>query len=318
MIVNSNQLTNDRIDVSVILVNYNTRALTIHCLHSIFEQTKDLIVEVLVVDNNSNDGTQQEIRQNFPQVQLIENEANIGFGRANNVGIQRAKGKYLFFLNTDTVLLNNAVKMFFDFMEEQSLIPLGGIGGVLLDEKKNMTHSSGSFPNKWEPIKSQFIGYFTKKYVSIQIQNELTQYSKDKPYVEVDYVTGANLFVSKSLIETFGGFDSNFFMYFEESDLQNRMYAQGYKNVIIKGPEIIHYQGSSDSKPRFLPAKRAMNDRSMFYYFKKRTGILGYYLFRVGYFLVKLPLLLDKRVPFAERLRYQLFLLKYKSVRNGK
>lgn len=315
MIVNNGtQLTNERTDVSIILVNYNTRMLTIQCLHSIFEQTKDIAIEVLVIDNHSNDGSQQEIRQSFPHVILIENEANVGFGRANNIGIQHAKGKYLFFLNTDTLLLNNAVKIFFDFMEDQPLIRLGGVGGVLLDEKKNMTHSSDQFPNKWEPLKSQFLGYFTKKFVSIQINKELSRYSKDKPYVEVDYVTGADLFIAKSLIEKFGGFDPNFFMYFEESDLQYRMHEQGYQNVIINGPEIIHIQGSSDSKPRFLPAKRAVNDKSMFYYFKKRTGVLGYYLFRVGYFLVKLPLLLDKRVPIGERFNYQLFLLNYKSI----
>lgn len=314
MIVNTNQHPDEMIDVSIILVNYNTRALTIQCLHSIFKQTKDLVIEVLVVDNNSKDGTQHEIRQSFPQVILIENEENIGFGRANNVGIQYAKGKYLFFLNTDTLLLNNAIKMFFDFMEEPSLIPLGGVGSVLLDEKKNPTHSSGPFPNKWEPIKSQLIGYFTKKYVSIQIKRELSRYTKDMPFIEVDYVTGADLFVSKSLIEEFGGFDPHFFMYFEESDLQNRMHAQGYRNFIINGPEIIHYQGSSDSKPGFSPAKRAMNDKSMFYYLKKRSGMVGYYLFRVGYFLVKLLLLLDKRVPFVDRFRYQVFLLNYKSI----
>lgn len=314
MIVNTNQHPDEMIDVSIILVNYNTRALTIQCLHSIFEQTKDLVIEVLVVDNNSKDGTQQEIRQSFPQVILIENEENIGFGRANNVGIQCAKGKYLFFLNTDTLLLNNAVKMFFDFMEEPSLIPLGGVGSVLLDKKKNPTHSSGPFPNKWEPIKSQLIGYFTKKYVAFQIQKELSQYTKQKPFIEVDYVTGADLFVSKSLIEEFGGFDPHFFMYFEESDLQNRMHAQGYRIFIINGPEIIHYQGSSDLKPGFSPAKRAMNDKSMFYYLKKRSGMVGYYLFRVGYFLVKFPLLLDKRVPFVDRFRYQVFLLNYKSI----
>ena len=310
MIVNTNHIPDDKMDVSVILVNYNTRVLTIQCLRSIFEQTKDLSFEVLVVDNNSNDGAQQEIRQSFPQVILIENEENIGFGRANNIGIQYAKGKYLFFLNTDTLLLNNAVKIFFDFMEDHPLIAFGGIGSVLLDEKKNPTHSSDSFPNKWEPIKSQLIGYFTKKYVSLQIQRELSRYTKDMSFIEVDYVTGADLFVSKSLIEKFGGFDPNFFMYFEESDLQNSMHAQGYRNFIINGPQIIHYQGSSDSKPNFLPAKRAMNDKSMFYYFKKRSGRVGYSLFRLGYFLAKLPLLLDKRVPFSDRLRYERSLLK--------
>lgn len=318
MILTTNHIQDQKIDVSVILVNYNTRVLTIQCLHSIFEQTKDLVFEVLVVDNNSNDGTQYEIRESFPQVNLIENAENIGFGRANNIGIKYSKGKYLFFLNTDTLLLNNAVKIFFDFMEGHPLIAFGGIGSVLLDVKMNPTHSSDSFPNKWEPIKSQLIGYFTKKYLPIQIQRELSRYTKDMSFIEVDYVTGADFFVLKSLIEEFEGFDSNFFMYFEESDLQNRMYAQGYRSFIINGPQIIHYQGSSDSKPGFSPAKRTMNEKSMFYYFKKRTGMVGYSLFRVGYFLVKLPLLLDKRVPFADRLKYHFFLLNHKSVRNGK
>ena len=310
MIATINNIADEKMDVSVILVNYNTRVLTIQCLQSIFEQTKDLAFEVLVVDNNSNDGTKQEIKKTFPQVQLIENSENIGFGRANNIGIQCAKGKYLFFLNTDTILLNNAVKLFFDFAEGHPLISLGGIGSVLLDEKMNPTHSSNSFPNKWEPIKSQFLGYFTKKYVSIEIRRELSRYTKEMSFIEVDYVTGADLFVLKSRIEEFEGFDPNFFMYFEESDLQYRMHAKGYRNLLIDGPQIIHYQGSSDSKPNYLPAKRAMNDKSMFYYFKKRSGMVSYTLFRLGYFLVKLPLLLDKRVPFADRLRYERSLLK--------
>lgn len=303
------------VDVSVILVNFNTRVLTMQCLSSIFEQTRDVAYEVLVVDNHSTDGSIEAIREGFPHVIVIENESNIGFGKANNRGIQRARGKYVFFLNTDTLLLNNVVKLFYDFMETHTALPLGCIGGVLLDEKMNKTHSSGPFPNKWMPIKSQFIGYFSKKFVVNLLNKELSRYSEEKVYIEVDYVTGADIFAAKSVIEKFGGFDPMFFMYFEESDLQNRMHEQGYVNVIIHGPKIVHIQGSSDPHSVFSPVKRTMNDKSMFYYFRKRSTVFGYLLFRIGYFLVKLPLMIDRRVPFAERLAYQRFLLTYKPLK---
>lgn len=99
-------------DVSIIIVNYNTKELTRNCLRSIFDQTKDVDFEVIVSDNGSTDGSIEMIRAEFPQVILIENNANLGFGAANNRGLKIARGKYVFYLNSDTVLLNNAVKLF--------------------------------------------------------------------------------------------------------------------------------------------------------------------------------------------------------------
>jgi len=153
------------------------------------------------------------------------------------------------------------------------------------------------------------IGYFSKKYVVTRLHKEISSYSHVQPYLEVDYVTGADLFVAKSIVEKCGGFDPTYFMYFEESDLQYTMHAHGYINAIINGPEIIHFQGSSDLSPHFSPAKRIMNDTSMFYYLRKHSRIIEYVLFRIGYFLVKLPLLIDRRVSFVGRLNYQRFLL---------
>jgi GT2 family glycosyltransferase len=298
------------IDVSVILVNYNTRILTSNCLRSLFDQTKDIAIEVIVVDNHSTDGSPLEIKRIFPQVRLIENESNIGFGSANNIGVTYAKGKYLFFLNTDTLLLNNAVKFFFEFMESHSQERVGAIGCVLFDQDNHPTHSSGRFPDKWEPIKHQILGYLTKKHVHQQEELELKKYESDDEFVIVDYVTGADLFIKRSVFEEFNGFDTHFFMYFEESDLQERMCSGKYRNFIIKGPQIIHLQGSSNTKPGYMPSKRIMNDKSMFHYFKKRSRAISYLLFRIGYFGAKLPLLFDVRVAFHDRLNYMAFLLK--------
>lgn len=299
----------EKVDVSIIIVSYNTRDLTLQCLNSIFEKTKNIEIEVIVVDNNSTDGSQQELKERFPQIRLIESTENLGFGRANNCGIKFAKGKYLFLLNSDSILLNNAVKIFFDFMEENHLIPIGAAGSVLLDENKEITHSSGPFPSKWEEVRSAFVGYFYKKDHLKQRRKEYDQYKNLKTFLEVDYVTGADLFISRVMMEKFDGFDPNFFMYFEESDLQLRMKGQGYKNVILKGPEIIHFQGASDINPGFSVAKRILNARSTFYYFKKRSGGLGYCLFRMTFFIVKLPLLFDTRVTLSDRFRYMSFLL---------
>ena len=135
------------IDVSIIVVNYNTKELTRNCLKSVFERTDGISFEVIVSDNGSTDGSQEMIRAEFPEVVLIENDANIGFGAANNRALAVARGKYVFYLNSDTVLLNNAVKMFFDYWENSpAKESIGALGANLLDEDMNITHSWGRFP----------------------------------------------------------------------------------------------------------------------------------------------------------------------------
>ena len=104
-------------DVSIIIVNYNTKKLIKNCINSIYKHTKDVDFEIIVSDNGSVDGSVEMIKSEFPNVILIENNANLGFGAANNRGLKIAKGKYIFYLNSDTVLLNNAVKYFFDYWE---------------------------------------------------------------------------------------------------------------------------------------------------------------------------------------------------------
>ena len=126
------------INVSIIIVSYNTKELTHNCLKSVFEQTVNIDFEVIVSDNGSTDGSVEMIKKYFPQVALIENGANLGFGMANNRGLKVAKGKYIFYLNSDTILLNNAVKIFFDYWENaEDKESIGALGGILLDKDLN-------------------------------------------------------------------------------------------------------------------------------------------------------------------------------------
>ncbi|MGN0014157.1 MAG: glycosyltransferase family 2 protein [Candidatus Gastranaerophilaceae bacterium] len=157
-------------DVSVILVSYNTKELTRDCLKSLYQYTYDIEFEVFVVDNNSQDGSCEMIEQEFQQVKLIKNPDNKGFGSANNVAIRQSCGKYIFCLNTDTVLLNNSIKQFFDFMEKEENQKVGACGCQLLDKDMKIQHSYGCLPRISRiiltlfGIKQLFPKWYNKKY----------------------------------------------------------------------------------------------------------------------------------------------------------
>lgn len=239
------------IDVSIVIVNYNTKELIRNCINSIYKNTKDINFEIIVSDNGSSDGSVEMIRKDFPFVILIENRTNIGFGAANNRGLDIAKGKYIFYLNSDTVLLNNAVKLFFDYWENvDEKENLGALGSNLLNENGKIIHSYGKFPTYKNEIK-----ILRKQNLNIVVNSILSffhipqfhkmNYSTNLEYSgEVDYITGADLFCQNN---EFARFDEKFFLYFEETDLQYRMYQSNLKRIIITGPEIIHLTGQSNN-----------------------------------------------------------------------
>lgn len=237
-------------DVSIIIVNYNTCNLTRNCLKSVFEQTKNIDFEVIVSDNGSKDGSIEMIKHEFPQVILIENNANLGFGTANNRGLKIAKGKYIFYLNSDTILLNNAVKMFFEYWENSpAKDKIGALGGNLLDEEGNITFSYGKFP---KPLRE--IVLFIKKlfvvYAKIILDLLNKKYKREKKSFaakegNVDFVSGADLFVKNN---EFAYFDERFFLYFEETNLEFQLMKNRLERVIIIGPKIVHLCGGSDFK----------------------------------------------------------------------
>ena len=147
--------------VSIIIVNYNTKQILCNCLNSIYSHTKDITFEVIVSDNGSTDGSINLIKSQFPQVILIENNANLGFGAANNRALDIAKGKYIFYLNSDTVLLNNACKIFYNYFEQYQNENIGAIGANLLDEENNVIHSYGSFGGYKKNLFQLYKQFFT-------------------------------------------------------------------------------------------------------------------------------------------------------------
>ena len=235
-------------NLSIIIVNFNTRDFLKNCLRSIYENTKDIDFEVIVSDNGSTDGSLEMLRSEFPQVITIANGVNLGFGAANNRALDIAKGKYIFYLNSDTVLLNNAPKIFFDYFEEHQNENLGAIGVNLLDKDNNVIHSYGTFAG---------FGLSFKQLLKMSASNFVLSFMyifhiSTSPFVHsdkadfytgmVDYITGADLFLKN---DSFARFDELFFLYFEEADLQRQLALAGKQRVLIAGPEIQHLCGAS-------------------------------------------------------------------------
>lgn len=236
-------------DVSIILVSYNTRDLTRDCIRSIYEKTSGLSYEIWVIDNASVDGSVEMLQQEFPGVKLIASEENLGFGRANNLAIGQSQAKYCFLLNTDTILINNAVKILFDFMENPENAEVGACGGQLFNPDMTYQWSTGEF-NSLEKLYKKSIGINFNE-IKYRLQDKIKRrILKEKRYSpqsgqEVDYIIGADIMLRKSAIEETGAFDERFFMFCEEAELCFRLKKSGYKIRFVSDAQILHYGGAS-------------------------------------------------------------------------
>ncbi|TVZ16941.1 glycosyltransferase family 2 protein [Maribacter sp. MAR_2009_72] len=287
------------IEVSVIIVNYNTLTLTKNCLDSIKKFTKDIHYEVILVDNGSTDGS-KEFFANYPSINFIYSDTNLGFGKANNLGYANSKGKYIFLLNSDTILLNNAIKIFKD---EMDLMPadVACIGTRLLSEKLEYNHSFNLLPSMKGILKSIAETYL--RIFNIRFKSFNERAFDDLKSFDVEYIIGADLFIRKNVVENYGLFDSDFFMYFEDSYLQYYYGLQNLTMKIITGPKIIHLENKSSETTvkHYSFIREKMYHEGLFIYMRKRYGLLIYLFFRL-LFILRLPLFLRSRFKFKEKL----------------
>lgn len=264
-------------EVSVIIVNYNTLHVLLPCLDSIIEYTIGISFEIIVVDNGSTDGSAETLSKD-ERIRFIQAGSNLGFGKANNLGLTLASGEYIFFLNSDTLLRNNAIRIMYDFASQYKG-KLGALGCILQNSQGARIHSYGKFPRMRDDL---------RKYILTPILKGMHLYHQPatvypERWMKVDYVTGADLFVSHKVLEECGAFHPAFFMYYEESEMEHRFHSKGYDNVLMNGPVIIHLEGEGGKDGR---SSRFLRDtirqqKSEYIYYKLTEPRIKYYIYRM-------------------------------------
>ncbi|MGQ9798997.1 MAG: glycosyltransferase [Ignavibacterium sp.] len=234
------------IDLSIIIVNYNVKEFLKNLLHSIHKATQNLSIEIIVVDNASDDGSIEMIKEKFPDVILITNEKNLGFGKANNIGLKKARGKYILLINPDTLVAEDTFIKIIEFFEAH---PEAGMAGckILNPDGTLQLACRRSFPGPWTSFTkvTGLSNLFPKS--KLFARYNLTYLDENQTY-EVDAISGSFMMLRKEVYEKVGGFDEQFFMYGEDLDLCYRIQKAGYKIFYVHTTQIIHYKGESTKR----------------------------------------------------------------------
>lgn len=259
-------------DLSIIIVNWNTKGELLHCLASLIQPGQDGAREIILVDNGSSDGSAGEVKKGFSSVRVIENDGNLGFSRAANQGIRGSSGTYLLLLNPDTEVRKGALQRLVTFMEEHP--EAGSAGPRLLNADGTPQNSIANFPSLATELlnKSLLRRFFPERYPG-----------KERIYpapIEVDSVIGACMVVRRKVLEDVGLLDEDYFLFLEETDWCYRMKKAGWKVYHVPGAEVIHYQGKGAERDK----KRAKVEyyRSRYLFFKKNRGLYERVFLRIG------------------------------------
>lgn len=232
--------------LSIIIVSYNVRNLLEQCLHSVKAAIQNVAGEVIVVDNDSSDNSIGILQPIFSNFTFIPNSRNEGYAKANNKGLKLAKGKYILFLNPDTVLAEDTLIKCLEFFESH---PFAGAVGVKMinGEGQFLKESKRGFPSPSVSLfkLSGITGMFPR---SPLFARYYLGHLDENTSHEVDILCGAFMMVKRSILESTGGFDEQFFMYAEDIDLSVRIASAGYKNYYYAGTTITHYKGASTKK----------------------------------------------------------------------
>lgn len=255
-------MTNSSVPLlSVILVNYNGRSQIGRCLSSLRAAELHDRAEILVVDNNSQDGSPDFIRQSFPEVRLLANSENIGFGAANNRGAAASRGAYLLFLNTDTEVYPGALSRLIQELDKEK--SAGAAGPLLVQEGGRVQVSCGSRVN--------FLSEMWKKILGNTLS--AVRLKRLHKSIDVHWLSGACLLIRRSAWDQASGFDETFFLYFEDIDLCYRLNKLGWRLRYVPAARVFHEGGASTS--RIGMKSRLFYRSSQVYFYRKHNRRLS-------------------------------------------
>jgi GT2 family glycosyltransferase len=257
--------------LSIIILSFNTKDITLNCLKSIFKETdqQKLPFEVIIIDNDSKDGSVEAIKdlqKEHPEIVLVENDKNVGFGIANNQGVKIAKGEYILLLNSDTIVLNHAIEKLTQFY---------------IKNKEKMHFIGPKLYNKDMSPQPSVAPFFTPPVVFafLFLKGDYWGLTRRSPNMitRVGWIHGACFMTTREIYQKIGGFDEKIFMYMEEVDLQYRASQMGYTAYFYPGAEFIHL-GSASSGGRTFPILQVY--RGYLYFYKKHYGRLSLFLLK--------------------------------------
>ena len=260
----------------MVILNYNVRYFLELCLKSVEAALTNIDSEIIVVDNNSSDDSCTMIKNNFPNVILIENEENTGFSKGNNIGVNKAIGKYVCILNPDTVVAEDTFVNLLKIGEEQE--KLGILGCQLIDGSGNyLPESKRNIPSPSIALK-KLLGK-SKLYYA----NNLNPNDSGK----VEILVGAFMLINRDVYNLVNGFDEDYFMYGEDIDLSYRILKKGYTNYYAGSETVIHFKGESTLRDK-LYAKRFYNAMNIFYRKHFKSNVFFDFIVKVGTFVMRI------------------------------
>jgi GT2 family glycosyltransferase len=260
------------VDISIVMVNWNTKHLLLQSLGSIYQTSKKMKIKVWVVDNGSSDGSVTAVREKFPVVLLIENENNLGFAKAVNQGLRKASGRYVLLLNPDTQVKPGAIEQLVSFMNAH---PDVGIAGAQL------FNADGSKQNSIANFPSLATELLNKNFLRWLFPGTFPGKERDYPEpIEVDSVIGACMMVRRETVEQVGLLDENYFLFLEETDWCYRMKKVDWKIYHVPQAEVYHFQGKSAETVK--KEARIEFYRSRYHFFKKNRGSLQWFILLIG------------------------------------
>lgn len=254
--------------ISVIIISYNTRQMTLDCLRALEADLKDAPAEIWVVDNASRDGSAEAIRAAFPQVRLIENPRNAGFGAANNLALRQAEGEFLLLLNSDAFVHPGAVAALAQYLRAHPRVGL--VGPRLLNRDGSVQQSCYRYPS---PLRAWMENLGIASLLSRHpVFGDYRRWAHETER-SVEWVIGACLLVRREAYEQAGGFDEDFFMYQEETDWQRRLRDGGWEIAFTSAAQVTHLGGASGAAEQSRINAHFFD--SLDYYTRKHHGLRG-------------------------------------------
>jgi GT2 family glycosyltransferase len=257
-------------DVSIIIVSWNAKQYLLDCLQSLVGTINGYSQEIIVVDNASSDDSPNAVASQFPQITLIKNEDNLGFAKANNIGIRKSIGRYLCLINSDVVVLNNCIKAMIDFMEQH---PGAGMAGPkILNPDRSLQVSCRHFPSIWNNL-CQATGLNKVFPKSDFFSEPFMKYWTHDQVRKVDVLTGCFWMVRRKALEKVGLLDEDFFFYGEDLNWCKRFHDAGWDVVFYPKAEAIHFGGASSSN---APIRFYLElQKADLLYWRKHNGVIG-------------------------------------------